>query len=77
MNPPRLKTEHQQQSESIQSSQTKGALEFETAEAMIRADQLQTKVPSPVRDRLVQSLSQSGPASSSEPWWRRLFRGRD
>ena len=63
--------ELQQTGTQQQNSQQQAAVEFATAEDMLRHDAAQTPVPPAVAERLQKSLESEPKPSLS--WWRRLF----
>jgi hypothetical protein len=62
---------HQEQAAEAQTSANTSALEFQSAEELLRHDAAQTSVPPEVARRLSQSITQSAPPR--RPWWRKLF----
>jgi hypothetical protein len=70
----RLQHEQRQQEDlgsGQQARQTRAALDFATAEALLRHDRAATPLPDEIESRLKQSLA-AEPASS-RPWWKRLL----
>jgi len=63
-----LATQHQQQAE-----QQTTAHEFQSPEAMLRADVAQTVVPEAVKIRLADSVSKEPTRPQPHSWWRRLL----
>ena len=63
---------HQEKSAESQAANSEaGALEFQTAEELLRHDAAQTVVPPEIARRLSQSIAQSPAPRRS--WWRKLF----
>jgi hypothetical protein len=64
---------HQEQAAAAgeQTAANSGALEFQTAEELLRHDAAQTAVPPEIARRLSQSIAQSPPPR--RPWWRKLL----
>lgn len=73
----RSKLQHQeregQSTHPRQASSARGEHEFESAEAAIRQDASNTRVPEAVEERLSQSVRESPKPRRS--WWRRLRGG--
>jgi len=65
-------TEQQLQAGTEQQTRNSSAMEFATAEEMLRYDATHTPVP----ERIVQRLQKSaeGIPPPRRPWWRRLFK---
>lgn len=59
-----------QQQEAVEAQKT-AAIEFETAEELLRHDAIHTPVPPGIARRLQESLDQT--PSASQPWWRRFI----
>ncbi|HEV2391938.1 MAG TPA: hypothetical protein VG146_06195 [Verrucomicrobiae bacterium] len=68
------KAEEQEAAANQQQSQSQPALEFASAEEMLRHDALHTPVPPVIAQRLEQSLRQI-PPPTPRSWWRRWFGG--
>lgn len=71
----KLNSTEQQQSRELgteQQTQQQSALEFATAEEMLRYDASQTTVPGSVAQRLARTTSELAPPS--RPWWKRWFK---
>ena len=64
---------HQEQAAESQAAHSAGggAMEFQTAEELLRHDAAQTAVPPEIALRLSQSISQS--PAPRRPWWRKLL----
>jgi len=70
----RLNTQGQEQTSSLQNNaEQRSAVEFATAEEMLRHDAGQTAVPPAVADRLQRSVELEPKPTRS--WWQRLFGG--
>lgn len=71
--PSRLQQQQQQASEELQTAeQAEGrqtALEFATAEELLRHDRANTPVPETIESRLKSSIAAE--PSPSRPWWKR------
>lgn len=52
-------------------TQAEAALEFATAEDLLRADAAEIEVPFTIGERLKQSAANIAPPA--RPWWKRLF----
>jgi hypothetical protein len=64
--------QHQEQAAAgHQTTAKSGALEFQTAEDLLRHDAAQTAVPPEIARRLSQSIAQS--ALPRRAWWRKLL----
>ena len=63
--------ESQEQALSGQQTQSERALEFATAEDLLRHDAMHTPVPPRIAHRLQESIGKSPPPV--RPWWRRFF----
>jgi hypothetical protein len=61
---------HREQAAESQSAAS-GALEFQSAEELIRHDAAQTQVPPQIARRLKESIAQS--PQPRRPWWRKLL----
>ena len=76
MDPHSSKLQHRQQevtTEAQKAEQKTTALEFQTAEEMLRADAAQTVVPEAVKTRLAESVSKEPARPQPRSWWRRLL----
>ncbi len=76
MNRPTSKLNQRQQEEIVsqqQSAQETAALEFATAEEMLRHDAAHAPVPPAVAERLQKSIEREPKPERS--WWQRLFKG--
>jgi hypothetical protein len=63
--------QHQEQAAAEQkAASNSAALEFETAEELLRHDAAQTPVPPQIARRLGQSIAES---EQKRPWWRKLI----
>ena len=63
--------EHEQSGTHQQKTQEQAAVEFATAEEVLRHDAAQTAVPPAVAERLQKSLEREPEPALS--WWQRLF----
>ncbi len=70
-----LRQTEQQETATHQTSSAQGALEFASAEEMLRFDAAQTVVPTQVTERLQESIA-AEPKPRSAAWWQRWFRRR-
>jgi hypothetical protein len=62
---------HREQAAESQAAANSGAMEFQTAEELLRHDAAQTAVPPEIARRLSQSIAQAAPPR--RPWWRKLL----
>jgi hypothetical protein len=76
MSQPTSRLNHRQREATVsqqQSAQATAALEFASAEEMLRHDAAQSSVPPALAERLQQSVA--GEPVPQKPWWRRLLKG--
>lgn len=66
-------SQEQQQQASTHQTQQPAALEFATAEELLRHDARQTTVPAEIARRLQKSTG--GPAAPKAAWWKRWLGG--
>ena len=69
--PSRLQQQQQERQAAEQAGQTQAALEFATAEDLLRHDRAATPLPQAIEPRLKQSLAAEPPPA--RPWWKRLL----
>ena len=72
-NTTRLNQQEREQTTQQQSAQQQTAVEFVSAEEMLRHDAAQTTVPPAVAERLQKSIDREPKLARS--WWQRLFGG--
>jgi hypothetical protein len=72
-NTTRLNQQEREQTTQQQSAQRQTAVEFVSAEEMLRHDAAQTTVPPAVAERLQKSIDREPKPARS--WWQRLFGG--
>ena len=69
----KLNSEQQQQQAAEHQTQAKTALEFQTAEELLRYDAAHTPVPGGIGRRLQESAAPL--PRPGRPWWKRWFKG--
>ncbi len=77
MKPHSPKLQHTQKEQTVETQQAQqqtAAIEFASAEEVIRADAAQTQVPESVKTRLAESVEREPRPEPPPSWWRRLFR---
>lgn len=73
MEPKKLETRHEEQTQTRQQAAERGALEFESPDELLRYDQEHTSVPARLARRLSESLARE--CASARSWWHRLWHG--
>lgn len=69
----RLNQQQREQTTQQQRAQQQSAVEFASAEEMLRHDAAQTTVPAAVAERLQKSID--GEPKPARSWWQRMFGG--
>ena len=70
----RTKLSEKQETNVEQRAEQRAALEFETADQLLRFDAARVAVPPEVKERVQESAAQLHPPPE-RPWWRSLFGG--